>query len=336
MNNKNYKVTLMLLVTFLVGGAAGFFSRDAINGVKKHRHKSAYVERHEGESNYINPLLACDVAEDVLSDPEIGNIKKKVEPIVTAAIERRNATNIGVYFRELNDGYWFSIGETEKFVPASLRKVPLMIALLKQAEREDNLLDRLVKFDLSNDYNLVQNVKPSQTLVFGKSYTVKDLIYRMIVYSDNNAYICLTKIVDKNEFGGVYGKLRMLNPSILKEDDYLSVQTYASFFRILYNASYLSREASNGALWVLAKSQYRDGIVAGVPADVEVAHKFGEQSDAPMGTMHLHDCGIVYYPDHPYLLCIMSKGTKFEPLRDVIKDISATIFEEVRSQGNVE
>jgi len=207
-----------------------------------------------------------------------------------------------------------------------------MIALLKQAEYEAGLLDRLVKFDLANDYNLNQNIKPSKTLVVGNTYTVRDLIYRMIVYSDNNAFTFLTKLVDRAQFEKVYSSLRVQNPRALKDDDYLSVQTYESFFRVLYNASYLSREASDWALEIMSKSEFRTGLVAGVPSNVTVSHKFGEKSDAKDGTVQLHDCGIIYYPQHPYLLCVMSQGPNFEFLDDVIAGISRISFTTVDSQ----
>lgn len=330
---KMKKTILLSIMIFLVGAVIGFYSRDALLLLKNKKDKSSFVERHEGESNFINPLLACDAADDVLSDPELGGIKAKVEPIVNSVLKSHSVSKVGVYFRELNDGYWFSIGETEKFVPASLRKVPLMIALLKQAERDNGLLNRRITLDLKNDYNLVQNIKPSQTLEFGKSYTVKDLIFRMIVYSDNNAFTCLTKIVDKDEYSNTYTKLRILNPRTQKDDDYLSIQTYASFFRILYNASYLSRDLSDAALGILSKCEFRAGLVAGIPSTVSVAHKFGEQTDAAEGTVQLHDCGIIYYPRHPYLLCVMSKGPNFAVLDDVIKDISKTVYTEVDAQS---
>jgi len=40
---------------------------------------SGYVERREGQQSYINPLLACDVADDVISNPEIIPFKEKIE-----------------------------------------------------------------------------------------------------------------------------------------------------------------------------------------------------------------------------------------------------------------
>jgi beta-lactamase class A len=327
-NNTIRKILLPVLI-FALGVIVGIAVRDA---VRKKQDKSGYIERHEGQNNYINPLLACDVAEDVIRNSELIPFKEKIERFLDTRMDKRSATKVGVYYRELNDGYWFSIGESEKFIPASMRKVPLMIALLKQAESEPALLERLVTFDLSNDYNLNQNIKPSETLQFGKKYAIKDLIIRMIAYSDNNAFTFLTKIVNPVKFDEVYSNLRLQNPGVVNDDEFLSVQTYESFFRILYNASYLTRDASQWALDVLSKSEFRTGLVAGVPQEVKVSHKFGEKSEERGGTVQLHDCGIVYYPRHPYLLCVMSKGPNFELLDDVIANISQITFAEVDRQ----
>lgn len=324
--------TLLPILFFALGVIIGVAARDVMLKANRKHDKSGYVERHEGQNNYINPLLACDVAEDVINNPELVPFKDKIQQFLNTRIDKRWATKFGVYYRELNDGYWFSIGETEKFTPASMRKVPVMIALLKQAESDHDLLKRLVKFDLSNNYNVNQNFKPSQTLVFGNMYTIEDLIYRMIVYSDNNAFTFLTKIVDPAQLDRVYSNLRLLNPREVTDDAFLSVQTYASFFRILFNASYINRDSSQWALDVLSKSEFRTGLVAGVPPGIKISHKFGEKSDAGEGTVQLHDCGIVYYPRHPYLLCVMSKGPDFQLLDDVIANISQTVFTEVDHQ----
>jgi len=330
-NQKSHNILIPFLL-FVCGVFIGFAARDTMLKIHKKQDSSGFVERHEGQHNYINPLLACDVADDVISNPDIVPFKEKVEEFLNYRLDKRWATKVGVYYRELNDGYWFSIGDSEKFIPASMRKLPLMIALLKQAETETGLLERLVTFDLSNDYNLNQNFKPSKTLVFGNKYTIRELIYRMIVYSDNNAFTFLTKIVDPAQFDNVYSKLRLLNPRSIEDDEYLSIQTYESFFRILYNASYISRDLSEWALDILSKSEFRTGLVSGVPPSVKVSHKFGEKSDSSEGTVQLHDCGIIYYPHHPYLLCVMSKGPNFELLDDVIAEISRIAYTEVDRQ----
>lgn len=87
----------------------------------------------------------------------------------------------------------------------------------------------------------------------------------------------------------------------------MSVTEYTSCFRILFNSSYLSRERSELALRYLALPDFTLGINKGVPPDITVAQKYGEH--AYLDVKELHDCGIVYYPNMPYLLCIMTKGS---------------------------
>jgi beta-lactamase class A len=321
------------LVLLLAGFAAGVLAGRARPGGGADR--AAFVQRREGAFHHINPLLECDLADDVLRNRELAPFKEAVSSYVAGRIADRWAASVSVYFRELNDGIWFGVGDSERFVPASLRKVPMMIALLKAAERPGGapLLDRQVTFDLGRDYNQDQNVKPSEPLVPGRGYAVRELIQRMIVQSDNNAFTLLARVVDPAELDQVYSLLRVQNPRSTADDAFLSVQTYASFFRILYNATYLGKAPSEWALELLGRSEFKAGLVAGVPPAVAVSHKFGEKSDAAAGTVQLHDCGIVYFPSNPYLLCVMSRGPDFSRLDDVIVGVSRLVYQEVARQG---
>ena len=103
------------------------------------------------------------------------------------------------------------------------------------------------------------------------------------------------------------------------------------FFRILFNSSYLSRESSEKALELLANTEYSDALVSGIPKDVTVAHKFGEAGTGNV-ERQLHDCGIVYFPNHPYLACIMTRGHNTETLRNSIQDISRFVYEKIDEQ----
>jgi hypothetical protein len=315
------------------GFAAGWVAGRSGRGARPRKDGADYVQRREGPQRLVNPLLDCDLAADVLGNQELAPFRRQVVDLLEHRLDPRWASSVSVYFRELNDGLWFSVGETERFVPASLRKVPLMIALLREAEvtRGKPLLDREVPIDLARNYNLDQSFPPSQALDPGRAYPVRELIRRMIVYSDNNAFMVLSRVVDPGELERAYALLRMQDPGGARDDEYLSVETYASFFRILYNATYLSHEASEWALQLLAQSEFRAGLVAGVPPGVTVAHKFGEKANAD-GTRQLHDCGIVYYPNNPYILCVMSRGSSFEFLDDVIVAVSRLVWSEVSRQ----
>ncbi|HNW45179.1 MAG TPA: serine hydrolase, partial [Elusimicrobiales bacterium] len=70
---------------------------------------------------------------------------------------------------------------------------------------------------------------------------------------------------------------------------------------------------------------YRNALVAGLPGGVTVSHKFGE-GGVMGGERQLQDCGIVYYPGRPYLLCVMAKGTKLENLEKFIKAVSRLVY----------
>jgi hypothetical protein len=89
---------------------------------------------------------------------------------------------------------------------------------------------------------------------------------------------------------------------------------------------------SEKALSYLAETTFDKGLVAGVPEAVAVAHKFGEAGRED-GSLQFHDCGIVYYPGRPYILCVMTRGGSFEPLYAAVADISRTVYEEVRRQS---
>ena len=118
--------------------------------------------------------------------------------------------------------------------------------------------------------------------------------------------------------------------TVRDQDLQLSVRQYASFFRLLYNASYLNRTHSEQALALMAGSSYVKGLAAGVPKSVPVAHKFGERGNLDANIRYqLHDCGIVYHPHTPYLLCIMTQGDDFARMERAIRDISRLFYEEV-------
>jgi len=281
----------------------------------------------------INPLLECEVAKDTIEYKEIKPFKKKVEELIRIKTDNYKLSHVSVYFRDLNNGPWFGINEKEKFAPASLLKVPTMISYLKQAEDNPGLLAQQLKCQGDTDYNAGQFIKPSKFAEHGKFYTIEELIYISIVYSDNNANVLLFNNIDTKVLSKTYTDLGVELPLASSAEDFMPVKSYASFFRILFNASYLSKEMSGKALKYLSETEYKEGIAAGVPSNMVVAHKFGERiSEANNEIKQLHDCGIIYYPKHPYLLCIMSRGDNFATLDDIIKDISKSVYEELDSQ----
>lgn len=282
-------------------------------------------ELHEGAFRFINPLLECQNSENIT---ELSPFEEILKDALNEAEHREEITSASVYFRDLNNGPWLGIEEDAEFSPASLLKVPVMIAYFKEAEENPAILEKKLTFNPSKDANAIQFFSPREMLERGKEYSVSDLIARMIVYSDNNAKDLL--LLNAEDFlEKTYRDLGIAVPGTRGIENFMSVREYARFFRILYNASYLDEYFSNKALELLSRAEFREGLVGGVPSQIGVAHKFGERVIG--NTKQLHDCGIVYHPKRPYLLCVMTRGSDFSSMGNAIRAISEKTFSIVSS-----
>jgi beta-lactamase class A len=199
-----------------------------------------------------------------------------------------------------------------------------MITFLKIAEDDQNYLNQTIEYQRF-DGGLSQNILPEKELNEGESYSIGTLIRRMIVYSDNQAMDLLSSYVDENKMEKVFFDLGLRLPDNSSQEDFITTRDYAATFRILYNASYLNREMSEKALKLLSEVSYDNGLAAGLPEGIKIANKFGERAYSD-GLEQFHDCGIIYYPDKPYLLCVMTKGTDFGALQQTIREISQAVY----------
>ncbi len=325
MSNKIF----IIAIAFIIGGGLGIVL-DHIFFVSPQQ--QALAEGHQvrqGGYSLINPLLECEIGGDILSKQFI-SFRYQIEKKVASLKSSGEVEEMSVYFRDLNNGVTIGVNQYEDFTPASLLKIPIMMAYLKQSELDSSILKKTYKYTDPEDHNVSEHVKPIEAMVRGQSYTIDDLLYRMIAFSDNNALAILVQNLPLPIQDKVYRDLGITIPGVRGSDDFMSVTDYASFFRILYNASYLSKDSSQKALMMLSKVNFANGLRAGVPKDVPVANKFGERLTAT--AQQLHDCGIVYFKDHPYLLCIMSRGNNFDELAASIREISHLVYNEVEKQ----
>lgn len=286
--------------------------------------------RQVGEYRYTNPLLECEVAAGTV-DARKQNFRGELMAYMDGLKEERGLTEAAVYFRDLNNGPAFGVDEEGEFFPASLLKVPVMMAYYRWSEQEPGLLARTIRFEAPLDFGVSVAIKPREELVPGTEYAVEELIRRMIVYSDNQALALLTVRLPKERILELFSLLGVGEDVLTDSEGRLTVKEYASFFRILFNSSYLSRENSEKALALLAETDYHDALPAGIPQGIQVSHKFGEAGTGS-AERQLHDCGIVYFPDHPYLACIMTRGQELDSLKQSIVEISRFIYARIDEQ----
>lgn len=295
--------------------------------------KAAEV-RTQAHYQFINPLLECDTT-GISTNNGINSLENSLEKYIQNQKQVNKANHISVYFRDLKNGPVMAIDEQVHFSPASLLKLPLLMTYLKFSESDLNLLNRpimITKDDLKQASQIIQYDTAGSVLNAGSEYTVGELLKTLIVYSDNVALHVLAQRLDTERYNKIYKDLDLPSPQDAGED-FLSVKQYATFYRILYNSSYLSEDHSEQALHLLSQTAFDKGITQGIPKSVTVSHKFGERG-LPDGQKQLHDCGIVYLPDQPYLLCIMTRGDSFEELSEIIGEISRKTYEHMKKNTN--
>ena len=321
-------LTIRCLLLSLSLGISGAAAEPACPACPDCPSETRDTVRRSGAHGLINPIL--DV-ESSIEFKELRPFKYKVQALIEQKIKVGAVSHVSVYFRDLENGPLFGFNEKEMFSPASMMKVPLLMAAMRRAAQAPAFLSRRVRYEQEQIVDAATLV-PSN-LEPGKEYTLEELVQAMITTSDNHAAIAVYNAVGREALDQVYRDLSITIPKVRGPGDDMTVREYATFFRILYNAAYLDKDRSQKALEFLSESEFKDGLVAGVPPEVVVAHKFGERSFVGSKVRQLHDCGIIYYKPQPYVLCVMTRGEDPAWLAGVVKDISRLVYAEVSSQA---
>ena len=297
--------------------------QEAIAPVLEASKKMEQLRLHE--FTLIKPLL---MIEKVSESDHMKELKRSLDFEISQLKQNGTVNDASVYVRSLNNGDWTSVNSNTQYAPGSVIKIAALITFLKMSEQNPGLISR--DFLAPERINKV----PKQTfsyegMVAGKKYNAKDLLNRMIVNSDNQATLIINESLDLTLFKKLFTDLGIPEPDV--HDPHYSIDVYdlSKFLNILYNATYLNKNNSEYALSLLSQSSFSQGIVSGIPADVTVAHKFGETGNGVEA--QLHETAIVYVGSDPYLITIMTKGKDVQRLPEALSGLSKITYEKMKS-----
>ncbi len=322
-------LTIGIIATFPIARVNNTHSND-------HSEQEGYHNRIDERLNnnkyqFTKPLLNSDFGEEKETlkwFPTERQLKNTIQDITAENPDIETA----VFFLNLDNSGWFSVNANNTFIPASLLKLPMLLSYYKLREQQKDLFEQIIVYQ-GTDYNNQRKVGNlgNGYIKSGEKYTIKELLNEMIVNSDNNALELLYEY-RKDSLRNIFSDLNIAlpkNDTEIATNDFMTVRDISRFLLVLYNASYLSAEDSDEALKILSKSTYKEGLVSGVPDGIPVSHKFGERElDQNLTTknIELHDCGIIYHPQIPYITCVMTKGQNLELQKAQIQKISKTIY----------
>lgn len=233
---------------------------------------------------------------------------------------------VGTYFEYLPSGVSIGVNDKVEIRLASLSKVPIVMSIFKKIERgQMSPSDMLVIEKTHLDQGFGNLWKRGE----GAELSVQELIELSLIESDNTAYNVLLGQLTGQELNEVYKNLDIsITVDIGEDEKYLRVspKNYSSIFRSLYLASFLSKENSNHILKLLTQTAFKDKIADGVPDTIKVAHKIGTFEEVDTLQNVFIDCGIIYIPNRPYILCAFVLDTNEEAQKHMLY-ISKTIYE---------
>ncbi len=266
------------------------------------------------------------------SDP----LRQKFIGRLSSIIDGADAV-VGVAMKDLKTGEEVFINADEIFPQASSIKIHVLTELYRQADQG--------KFRLSDVLPLPEKARVGGSGVLNElgqksvAMSIRDYAVLMIVLSDNTATNLLIDLVGMENvnkslrtLGATKTKLQRVMMDIKAaaegRENIATPREVMMILEKLYKGEIVSKAASDDMLSILRKEK-SGAIKAGLPPSVEVANKGGEVEGIRC------DVGIVYLPDAPYLLCVMTKLlAKDEDGPQIITEISRAAYSYFERKAN--
>jgi len=269
------------------------------------------------KSVFLVAMLGVSSASLIARQPApSATLESELRALITAS-----GADVAVAFRTLDGRSEVLIDPDLRFHAASTMKIPVMIELYRQASAGKlSLNDPLpVRNEFrsivdGSTYALSEGAD-SDKLVYasvGKAMALRQLCDLMITVSSNFAANLLIERVGVANVRSTVSSLGADGMEVLRGvedqkafDKGLNNSTTArallALFEALAKGRAVGRKADAAMTAILKRQMFNDGIPAGLPPKIAVAHKTGN-----ITRIH-HDAGIVY-AKRPYVLVVLVRG----------------------------
>jgi beta-lactamase class A len=270
---------------------------------------------------------------------EPADLKGQIEAAIKSLGEK---VVVEMAFRDLETGESVLIRADEPIHPASTMKIPVMLEVYRRAEAGSLKLDDRIA--IKNSFASIVDGSPfeldpkddSELTLYqriGQEATIRELVTLMITESSNLATNILVEKVTPEAITAFMKQLGADGLKVLR-----GVEDSRAFAKGLNNVgtarglmvvlsklsegSAVSKQASDEMLAILRAQKFNDGIPAGLPPGVTVAHKTGSIKAA------YHDAAVVEIPGRkPFILVVMTRGIEDEPkAHKLAADIARIVF----------
>lgn len=255
---------------------------------------------------------------------------------------------IGLAYLDTGTGATLFRNENMLFHAASTMKVPVMLAIFDAIDRGELRGDQpipvrneFVSILDGSSYSMLaeEDSDPELYGKVGSEAPIEDLMRRMITRSSNLATNLLIERVGAARVMALMASLGAGDSRILRGvqdikayeagmNNMVTARDLMLVLESLAARNAVSSSASSRMLDILHAQEFNEGIPAGVPPGVRVAHKTGSI------TAHYHDAGIVYpIVGEPYILVVLTRNMPGGGAQPLVAEISRAIWESRRERA---
>jgi beta-lactamase class A len=229
---------------------------------------------------------------------------------------------------DLSTGFHAGFNATQSMPAASTIKIPVMVEVFRQLQAGKFDLDRRVTL-LARDKDYGSGELCDAPV--GTTYSIADLLEKMIDISDNTATNMLIRLVGRRNINVAMSDLGLtrtrLNEDIRTSDWSIRSALRTSPHDLVHLLEMMARRqlvdewSSNEMISILEEDQINTLLPEPLPDDVEIAHKTGSFFDT------LNDAGIVYAENAPYVIAVMTTALPSQNVgRSFIHSLSRRVY----------
>lgn len=204
-----------------------------------------------------------------------------------------------VVVHNLRDGRYAAINETDIYYAASLFKMGIMLEAYRQRDAGKldfakllTLEEKYVQYDLGTLDEL--------GLEAGDMLTVADAVKAMAVLSDTPTAVLMQDTVGCTTADQTLVALGIKDTKFCNRSLPATAADMTTLIEAVASGAGVSNASRLEMLSLMSQEQYRQGVIAGVPAGTVVAHKTGSYATAT------HDVALVWGPAGPYVIAVMT------------------------------
>lgn len=220
---------------------------------------------------------------------------------------------VGLVVADLSGGDELRINENERFLAASLIKLPILWEFFRQVGA--GLATTAERLTLS-DADKVGGAGILQDLDAGLSPTLKDVATLMITLSDNTATNLLIERLGLAAINQTIEALGLKHTELQRKlmdyerarqgfENFTSPADIAELLHLMHDPNrlpdHLSADSRRAMIAILKRQQRRNKLPTYLPPEAVLAHKTGEIPGCE------HDAGILYREDGAVLVAVLTK-----------------------------